>query len=156
MTMQNFTSEFTVEQSEERAFAAIADVRAWWSGNIEGDTDRLGAEFTYRYEDIHYSKQRITELIPGRRVVWQVLDSYLDFTDDPREWVGSEIVFELAPEGDRTAVRFSHIGLTPESECYEKCSSAWGFYINNSLKQLITTCEGAPNPAESHEPELAR
>lgn len=53
-------------------------------------------------------------------------------------------------------MRFSHIGLTPEIECYEKCSSAWGYYINTSLKQLITTNEGAPNPAENHEPEPAR
>ena len=154
--MQNFASQFTVEETPEQAFAAITDVRAWWSGNVEGATDQLGAEFTYRYQDIHYSKQRITELIPGRRVVWQVLDAYLNFTDDPREWVGSEIVFEVAREGDQTAVRFSHIGLTPEIECYEKCSSAWGFYINTSLKRLITSNEGAPNAAENDEPELAR
>ncbi|MGD1057167.1 MAG: SRPBCC domain-containing protein [Solirubrobacteraceae bacterium] len=154
--MQNFSTEFTVEQTPEQAFTAITDVRAWWSGNIEGATDQLGAEFTYRYEDVHYSKQRITELIPGSRVVWQVLDAYLNFTDDPREWVGSEMVFEVTREEDRTIVRFSHIGLTPEVECYEKCSSAWGFYINNSLKQLITTNEGAPNLTEKREPEPAR
>ena len=154
--MQNFTTDFTVEQTPEQTLAAITDVRAWWSGNIEGTTDQLGAEFTYRYQDIHYSKQRITELIPGRRVVWQVLDAYLDFTDNPREWVGSEIVFEVARAGDRTTVRFSHNGLTPDIECYEKCSSAWGFYINTSPKRLITTHEGAPNPAENREPEPAR
>jgi hypothetical protein len=152
MTMQDFNTRFTVDETPERAFACVTDVRAWWSGDIEGVTDQLGAEFTYRYRDIHYSQQRITELIPGRRVVWQVLDSYLDFTDDPREWVGSRIVFEVTREGDRTAVQFSHIGLTPESECYEKCSSAWAFYIDTSLKQLITSQEGAPYPAESREP----
>src|ERR1700690_4620002 len=109
MTMQSFNTEFSVEQSPEQAVAAITDVRGWWSGNVEGVTDALGAEFTYRYEDIHYSKQRISELVPGRRVVWQVLDAYLDFTEDPREWVGSEVVFDSAPdEGGRTTVRFSH------------------------------------------------
>jgi Activator of Hsp90 ATPase homolog 1-like protein len=152
--MQSFTTEFTVEQTPEEAFAAISDVRAWWSGNIEGATDKLGAEFSYRYQDVHYSKQRITELVAGRRIAWKVLDAYLDFTDDPREWVGSEIVFEVEPQGDRTVVRFSHIGLTPEIECYEKCSSAWGFYINTSLKRLITSGAGAPNPTEDSEREL--
>jgi hypothetical protein len=154
--MQSFSTEFTVEQTPEQTFAAIADVRSWWSGNIEGVTDQLEAEFTYRYQDMHYSRQRITELVPAQKVVWQVLDAYLDFTNDPREWVGSTIVFELAPAGDGTSVHFCHVGLTPEIECYDKCSAAWGFYVNGSLKQLITQGEGAPNPTENHEPDHAR
>ncbi len=46
------------------------------------------------------------------------------------------------------AVRLSHVGLTPEIECYEKCSSAWGYYVNTSLRQLIEGGEEALNPAE--------
>lgn len=147
--MQNFTAEFTVEQTPEQALGAINNVRAWWSGNVEGITNELGAEFTYRYQDIHYSVQRITELVPGRRVVWQVLDAHLAFTDDPSEWVGSQIIFDVTRNDDLTTVRFSHIGLTPDIECYDKCSGAWGFYINTSLKNLITTGNGAPNPNET-------
>jgi hypothetical protein len=78
---QNYTITFTVDQTAEEAFAAINDVRGWWSGQIQGSTDNLGDEFTYRYEDVHYSKQKITELIPGKKVVWLVLDSYLNFVN---------------------------------------------------------------------------
>ena len=67
MNDQNFTITFTVDQTPEEAFAAINNVRGWWSGEIEGNTDRLGDEFTYRYEDVHRSKQKITELIPGQK-----------------------------------------------------------------------------------------
>jgi uncharacterized protein YndB with AHSA1/START domain len=150
--MQNFTSEFTVEQTPEQVFAAITDVRAWWSGDIDGTTDQAGAEFTYRHQNIHYSKQRISELIRGRSVVWQVLDAHLAFTEDPREWVGTEIVFEIVPAGNETVVRFSHVGLTPEVECYEKCSSAWGYYINTSLKRLIASQEATEKPVNGHTP----
>jgi len=145
MTNQSFSTAFLVEQSPEEAFAAIANVRGWWSGQIEGATDEPGAEFTYRYADVHYSKQRITEFVPDKKVVWRVLDAYLGFTDDPKEWTGTEVSFEVSPRGQQTEVRFTHIGLVPAYECYDKCSSAWSFYINNSLRRLIMSGQGQPN-----------
>ena len=145
MTNQSFTTAFLVDQSPEEAFAAIANVKGWWSGQIEGQTNEFGAEFTYRYQDVHYSKQRITEFVPGKRVVWRVLDSHLSFTEDPNEWTGTEVTFEVEAQGEQTQVRFSHLGLVPAFECFDKCSSAWSFYINNSLRQLITTGQGSPN-----------
>jgi hypothetical protein len=149
MNSQNFTATFTVEQTPEEAFAAINNVRGWWSGEIEGGTGKLGDEFTYRYKDIHYSKHRITEMIPGKKVVWLVLDSYLSFVKDKAEWNGTEITFEVSRKGDKTEVRFTHLGLVPESECYGGCSNAWGSYINGSLRNLIATGEGAPNRRET-------
>jgi hypothetical protein len=148
MSSQNFTTTFVVEQTPEEAFAAINDVRGWWSGEIEGRTDVLGAEFTYRYQDIHYSKQKITELIPGKRVVWRVVDAYVEFAEDPDEWIGTEITFAAARTGSQTEVHFTHLGLVPEFECFDKCSSAWRFYINDSLRNLITAGRGAPNARE--------
>jgi len=123
---QDLTYSFTVEQTQEEVFAAINDVRGWWSGEIEGETDKLGDVWTYRYKDIHYSKQRITELVPDKKVVWRVLDGFLNFVDDKTEWTGTEITFEIAKKGDKTEVRFTHMGLVPEYECFDKCSSAWG------------------------------
>jgi Activator of Hsp90 ATPase homolog 1-like protein len=144
-TPQDFIATFTVDQTPEEAFAAINKVRAWWSGNIEGGTDRLGDEFTYRYEDVHYSKQKITEFIPGKKVVWLVLDGYLKFVEDKTEWTGTTITFDIAKNGDKTEVRFTHVGLVPSYECYGSCSNAWTFYVNDSLRSLITTGKGEPN-----------
>lgn len=145
MSEQNLTVAFTVDQTPEEVFAAINNVRGWWSGDIDGSTDTLGDEWTYRYNDIHYSKQRITEFVPGKKVVWLVVDGYLNFVEDTTEWKGTTITFEIAKKGDKTEVRFTHVGLVPAAECYDACSNAWGFYISGSLRSLITTGTGQPN-----------
>ena len=155
MTVQSYTTTFTVDQTPKEAFDAITNVRGWWSGQIDGRTDQLGEEFTYRYEDVHYSKQQITEFVPDEKVVWLVLDAYLSFVEDKTEWNGTKVIFEVAEKGDKTEIRFTHQGLVPEYECYDNCSNAWGFYINSSLRDLITTGKGDPNPKEEREPEKA-
>lgn len=139
MNDETFTITFTVDETPEEAFAAINNVRAWWSGEIEGNTDRLGEEFTYRYEDVHRSKQKITELIPSKRIVWHVLEGYVNFTQDKTEWTGTDVTFDISRIGDKTEVRFNHVGLVPEYECFDSCSNAWGFYVNSRLRSLITT-----------------
>ena len=148
MNEQNFTSTFTVDQTPEEAFAAINNVRRWWSGEIEGSTDKLGDEFTYRYQDVHYSKQRLIESIPGKKVVWQVVDANLSFTENTSEWTGTEISFDISKKGDQTDVRFTHLGLVPEFECFNDCSNGWNFYINGSLRSLIASGKGQPNQLE--------
>jgi hypothetical protein len=148
MSDRNYTTTFTVDQTPDEVFTAINNVRGWWSGEIEGGTDKLGDEFTYRYEDVHRSKQKITESIPGKTVVWHVLDSHLNFVGDKAEWTGTDITFEISQKGDKTEVRFTHVGLVPEYECFNACSDAWGSYMNGSLRKLITTGKGEPNQKE--------
>jgi hypothetical protein len=153
MSNESFTATFTVDRTPEEVFAAINDVRGWWSGDIDGATDQLGAEFTYRYADVHFSKQRITELVPGEKVTWLILDSYLSFAEDKTEWNGTTVTFHIAKQGGQTQVRFTHIGLVPAYECFDNCSNAWGFYIRGSLRDLITTGTGQPNDKENDGPQ---
>jgi hypothetical protein len=143
---RNYTTSFAVHQSPEEVFNAINNVRGWWSGEIVGDTDKLGAEFTYRVPDAHRSKQKITEFIPSKKVVWHVLDATLSFVKDKNEWKGTDIVFEIAKKGDKTEVRFTHVGLVPACECYNDCSNAWGMLVNGNLRKLIITGKVQPSP----------
>jgi hypothetical protein len=148
MNSKDYTTSFTVDQSPEEVFDAINNVRGWWSGEIDGSTNKLSAEFTYHYQDVHRSTQKITELVPGKKVVWHVLDAQLNFIKDKTEWNGTDVVFEITKKGGKTELRFTHAGLVPAFECYGSCSGAWGFYINDSLHSLITAGQGQPNPKE--------
>ena len=148
MNNQDFGTSFSVDQSPDQVFKAINYVRGWWSEEIEGGTDKLGDEFTYHYQDVHRCKITITELIPAKKVVWRVLDNYFNFIEDQSEWKGTEIRFEISRKDNQTEVRFAHLGLVPEDECFNVCSNAWGSYINGSLRSLITTGKGKPNLKE--------
>ena len=145
MRDKSFTTSITVDRSPQEVFDAVNDVRSWWSGEIDGRTDALGAQFEYRYKDFHRSVQKITEWVPGRKVVWHIVEGHLGFVKDGGEWTGTDIVFEIARKGDRTELRFTHVGLVPAFQCYGDCSGAWGFYINDRLRSLITTGKGRPD-----------
>jgi NAD(P)-dependent dehydrogenase (short-subunit alcohol dehydrogenase family) len=138
----DYTTTFVVEKPPAEVFAAINDPRAWWDGEISGTTDQLQSEFTYRYQDIHTSVQRVAEIVPGERVVWDVLSSRLSFVDEPEPWTGTQIAFDVAPEGDGTRVTLVHHGLVPERECYDQCSAGWEHVAGRSLRQFIETGQG--------------
>lgn len=146
MNEQNLSITFTVDRTAEQVFDAIKNVRGWWSEGAEGSTERIGDEFTYRHKDIHYSRHRLVEVIPGKQLVWNVLDdAYLKFTKDPNEWKGTQLRFEISRSSDATEVRFTHVGLTRAHECFDKCSKGWGYYVGESLRRLITTGTGQPD-----------
>jgi hypothetical protein len=138
MASKDYTTAFLVEKSPDEVFACITDVPGWWTGDIEGSSDKLGAEFTYRYQDLHFSRQKVTEFVPGKKLVWHVTDADISFVADTGEWKGTDIVFDISEKDGKTEVRFTHVGLVPQIECYGSCSDAWGYYIKDSLRSFIT------------------
>lgn len=145
MIQPDFTTTMLVDQTPQEAFNAINNVRGWWSEEIDGHTDQLNEVFNYRYEDVHRCKIKVIELEPGKKVVWRVLDNYFKFTEDKTEWNGTKIIFDISEKDGKTGIRFTHEGLVPAYECYEICRGAWTNYIQNSLRDLITTGKGQPN-----------
>ena len=145
MQNQNFTTSILVDQTSEEVFNAVTNVRGWWSQQIEGNTASLHDEFVFEVKDVHYAKQKLVEVIPGRKVVWLVTDSHLSFVEDKTEWTGTKVIFEIFQKDDKTRLVFTHEGLVPGVECYSACSPAWTEYVQHSLLKLITTGKGDPN-----------
>ena len=142
MKNQSFTLSFLVDESPQKVFEAINDVRGWWTPNLEGSTHRLNDEFEVRFGDVHYSKQKLTEVVQNRKVVWLVTDSKLSFVKNKNEWVNTRIVFEIARKEAKTQVVFRHDGLVQDVECYDACTDAWSGYILGSLRNLIMKRKG--------------
>ena len=157
MNDQSYTTSITVDRPAREVFEAINDVRSWWNEDLTGETDRVGAEFVHEVKGIHRAKIQVTELVSGKTVVWRVLENWMSFIDDQREWVGTEIRFDLTDTIGGTEIRFRHVGLVPDYECFDVCDVAWSFYIQQSLRSHITTGAGQPNesPGERNDREAA-
>ncbi len=104
--------------------------------------------FRYRYKDVHQCTIKLVEVVPDKRIAWLVLDNHFSFTKDKSEWINTKITFDISDQGNKTQLRFTHIGLVPEYECFEACQKGWTNYIHNSLKNLLTGGKGKPNPKE--------
>ncbi len=137
-----------------RALATEQGVRGWWTRLCELDEEE-GGEGSFRFPDADfYARMRVARLEPPRLVEWDCLDSkhpedsgFVDLHD----WIGTTLRFEIEGAGDGgSRLRFTHVGLVP-LECAEVCSSAWSFYLGDSLRALLESGEGKPYPQESDE-----
>jgi hypothetical protein len=146
MEANDFTLTFKVDQTPEIVFNAILNVRGWWSQALKGESMKLGDEFEYRHKNFHYSRHKLIEVIPDKRVVWLTTDSSLSFIRQQDEWNGSTVWFDISEIDGRTQLRFTHVGLVPQIECFGACSGGWNHYLNKSLLPLITTGVGMPDP----------
>jgi hypothetical protein len=150
MKNKNFTTIFESDQTPEEVFNAVRNVREWWSGyyseDITGDTKELNDEFSFRAGDgAHYSKQKLVEVVPNKKIVWLITDSKLDFIKRKDEWIGTKVIFGISAKGNKTHLTFTHDGLMPEIECYDSCAPAWSQYLQNKLLPLITNGKVSTN-----------
>lgn len=141
MKSNDFTIEFMVDQSPSEVFNAVQDVKKWWSGfyqeQIEGNTTKLNDEFTFLAAGgAHYSKQKMVEIIPDKKLMWLVTDSKLTFLEHQEEWIGTRFGFEISQQGTKTKLCFTHIGLIPGVECYEDCTMGWTQYLRALVNDL--------------------
>jgi Activator of Hsp90 ATPase homolog 1-like protein len=142
MGKDNFTFSFKTSKMPEEVYTLLLDIEEWWSGlfeeTIKGKSKEVNDEFTFEAGGgAHYSKQKLLELVPYKKIVWLVTESNLIFLNDPMEWTNTKLSFEISIADGKTLVEFIHEGLVPNFECYDVCSGAWTKYLD-TLKEKLT------------------
>jgi len=139
MENKNVTATIEVAPSPGYVFTCLKEVPKWWSTDFEGSSKELGDEFIIHHPGSHYSKQKLVEVIPDKKIVWWVTESILHWLRDQHEWTNTKMIFELSSKGDKTLLHFTHEGLVPEKECYARCREGWTMIIKDRLFNYITT-----------------
>lgn len=140
MESKDFTATIEVSKSPQRVFKSITnDVVKWWGGeDLEGKSTDLNDEFIIYHLGAHYSKQKLIEVVPYKKIVWLVTDSTLYWLKkDQHEWTNTKMIFEITTKDDKTVLHFTHEGLVPQKECYTMCQQGWNTVIKDYLFNFI-------------------
>jgi hypothetical protein len=144
MKKQDYNASITVNATAQEVFNAINNVRGWWSKSFEGHVEKLNDIFTVRFGDVYITSE-IVEFIPGKKTVWHVMDCNKPWLKNTKEWNDTKMSWEISEKNKKTEIRFNHLGLVPEIECFDACSNAWSQYIQGSLFKLLTEGKGKPS-----------
>ncbi|HET9850554.1 MAG TPA: SRPBCC domain-containing protein [Candidatus Saccharimonadales bacterium] len=125
----------------------ISQVSEWWGRNFEGEATEVGNEFTVRFQNGDMYKIKVAEIVPNRKVVWNVITAHQTWVKDPAEWVGTKIIWEVKEVPGGTEVHFTHEGLVPQLECFDQCAQGWAYLMNPSFMELLNTGKGRPQAA---------
>jgi hypothetical protein len=150
--IESFSTTIEVGKSPQEVFKCLTEVANWWSKDFEGSSKLLNDEFIIHHPHQHYSKQKLVEVIPDKRIVWLVAESTLYWLKtDKHEWTNTKMIFEISTVNGKTIVHFSHEGLTPEKECYVMCEKGWNMIIRDWLFHFITSGTLSPEMSKAAE-----
>lgn len=145
--MNHYQQSFIAKADPAAVYAALTTpegLRGWWTPECAVAAE-VGGTNHFRFGGTHKA-MRIERLEPGREVRWRCTAAHIDVDRLARkdEWVGTQLVFHLAPDGQgQTRLDFAHLGLVPALECYDLCSNGWRHFLG-SLQQFVETGHGTP------------
>ncbi|MEL6463471.1 MAG: hypothetical protein AAFQ58_00765 [Pseudomonadota bacterium] len=130
---------------DQAARMIIDDLGLWWSTRIDRDADG----FTIRFNRSHAS----FALDPGGapdHFTWTCTDAHMimDGVDDPGEWKGTRLIWQIAPAPGGSTVTLTHKGLTPALPCFDICQRGWQHFFETSLRNHLNGDTALPETSQ--------
>lgn len=144
------TGSITVQASAKEIFICLTDrIKEWWTETMEGSSANKADEFTVRFGS-SYKTFRVVDKIKPEIIVWRCTDALIDIPEleNKKEWIGTKVVWEILPMKDISELKMTHVGLTPQMDCFDICEKGWNYFLA-SLEKLISTGSGEPFKKEA-------
>lgn len=138
----NYTVEIELAKSPDDVFSHIINLSKWWPEEFEGEDIKLYSEFVFRIGDMHYSKNKVIEFIPNKKIVWLTTESIRK--TDNYDWTGTKFIFEVVPKAHNTLVKFTYDGVVFENE-YDRLLQICDVTIKKMLYNFITMDKSTKN-----------
>lgn len=130
-----------VTKTANEVFSHLIDLRQWWLEDFEGEELDLNTEFILKTGDGHFSRNRVIEFEPSKKLTWIATESLRK--SDNYDWSGSKFIFEIALHGNNTQLKFTYDGVVFENEydiLVKVCDLAikekfYDFIVNGKTKQ---------------------
>ena len=149
MINKKYKVAIEVTKSPNDVFNHIIELSKWWPEEFVGDNFKLNSEFVLKTGGGHYSKNRVIEFVPGKKVVWIATDGKR--TTDNFDWTGTKMIFELSRKGGNTLIQFTYDGVVLENEqdrLVEICDVCIKNLLYNFIESYTATIEVAKSPKE--------
>jgi len=146
MKKNDFTSSISANITPGEAIKKISHVPGWWGITFTGNSEKQNDRFTVKMGGDSFFNFTVAELIPAKRIVWEVTDCNMPWYSDKKEWINTKLIFDLTEQNGTTEVTFTHKGLTPDVECYKDCEPGWTHWIQTSLFSYLTNGVGIFRP----------
>lgn len=145
MKNENYQSSFSLDAADSTIYESIINIPLWWTEMFEGSSNEQRDRFTVRFGPAVFKTMVVDELIPNRRIAWNVVDSFIDIPElkEKSEWINTQIIWDIKPNQKNNTLTLTHIGLTRQVECYTICINGWQNFTS-SLIDFIKTGVGNP------------
>jgi len=136
--MANIRHNLIIKASIEQVYDAITSeegLKGWWT---EGATAKPVEGYVnhFRFGEEYFNRMEIIKLTAPTTITWKCVDG-------EKEWIDTELSFELSKRDEDILLKFSHLNWAEESDFYGLCNHHWGRYLD-SLKLLCETGLGKP------------
>ncbi len=115
-----------IKSTPEKIYEAISTqqgIASWWSiyNNAKAE---VGSTYHISFGGGYYKEIKVTELVPGKKVVWQILDAH-------PEWLNTTVLFHINMGINSAELRFNHAGWKEYTDMFAQCNHHWGVYLQN-------------------------